>query len=102
LIIGDRALMNYNRYKYVYDLGLGWKEMTGLPFVFAVWVSLKKISSSQVNDFGESLRIGITNIDIVQLSSVMTFDLRKYLTQNLSYLLDDEKRFALDNFIRHF
>ena len=102
LIIGDRALMNYNRYKYVYDLGLGWKEMTGLPFVFAVWVSLKKISSSQVNDFGESLRIGITNIDIVQLSSVMTFDLRKYLTQNLSYLLDDEKKFALDNFIKHF
>jgi chorismate dehydratase len=46
LIIGDAALMLTSGaselaadYPYVYDLGSVWKEWTGLPFVFAVWVA---------------------------------------------------------------
>ena len=43
LVIGDAALvLNSNhrqRYPYVYDLGQTWKEWTGQPFVFAVWVA---------------------------------------------------------------
>ena len=38
LIICDCALMNLAKFPYIYDLGLGWKEFTGLPFVFAVWL----------------------------------------------------------------
>lgn len=46
LIIGDAALLLTSGtsamsadYPYVYDLGSVWKEWTGLPFVFAVWVA---------------------------------------------------------------
>lgn len=46
LIIGDAALLLTSGasalasdYPYVYDLGGTWKEWTGLPFVFAVWVA---------------------------------------------------------------
>lgn len=46
LIIGDAALLLTSGtsamaadYPYVYDLGVVWKEWTGLPFVFAVWVA---------------------------------------------------------------
>jgi chorismate dehydratase len=46
LIIGDAALMLTSGasalaadYPYVYDLGSVWKDWTGLPFVFAVWVA---------------------------------------------------------------
>lgn len=46
LIIGDAALLLTSGtnamaadYPYVYDLGAVWKEWTGLPFVFAVWVA---------------------------------------------------------------
>jgi len=46
LIIGDAALMLTSGaselaadYPFVYDLGSVWKEWTGLPFVFAVWVA---------------------------------------------------------------
>ena len=40
LLIGDDALRA--KYKtsdslYVYDLGREWKDLTGLPMVFAVW-----------------------------------------------------------------
>lgn len=45
LVIGDAALLlgagakGAPRYPHVYDLGAMWKEWTGLPFVFAVWVA---------------------------------------------------------------
>jgi chorismate dehydratase len=47
LVIGDAALLlgagssDGPVYPYVYDLGAVWKEWTGLPFVFAVWVALR-------------------------------------------------------------
>jgi chorismate dehydratase len=43
LVIGDAALVlgstHRERYPYAYDLGQTWKEWTGQPFVFAVWVA---------------------------------------------------------------
>jgi chorismate dehydratase len=43
LVIGDAALVlgsnHRQRYPYTYDLGQAWKEWTGQPFVFAVWVA---------------------------------------------------------------
>lgn len=46
LIIGDAALLLSSgaselaaRYPHAYDLGECWKQWTGLPFVFAVWVA---------------------------------------------------------------
>jgi chorismate dehydratase len=47
LVIGDAALLlgagapGAPQYTHVYDLGAMWKEWTGLPFVFAVWVALR-------------------------------------------------------------
>lgn len=43
LVIGDAALVlgsnHRERYPYAYDLGQAWKDWTGQPFVFAVWVA---------------------------------------------------------------
>jgi chorismate dehydratase len=43
LVIGDAALLlgssSDRRYPYSYDLGHVWKDWTGQPFVFAVWVA---------------------------------------------------------------
>ncbi|MEO5890257.1 MAG: menaquinone biosynthesis protein, partial [Ferruginibacter sp.] len=41
VVIGDRAFEQRNISAYSYDLGLAWKKLTGLPFVFAAWVSNK-------------------------------------------------------------
>ena len=51
LLIGDAALAAEGRFRYTLDLGAAWKELTGLPFVFAVWVA----------------RPGVLNGDDVQL-----------------------------------
>ncbi len=37
LMIGDPALRSSGQLPYAYDLGQGWKDLTGLPFVFAIW-----------------------------------------------------------------
>lgn len=39
LLIGDLKLFDLQPDTVVYDLGLGWKEMTGLPFVYAGWLA---------------------------------------------------------------
>ena len=43
LVIGDAALLlgsrHRGRYPHAYDLGRVWKDWTGQPFVFAVWVA---------------------------------------------------------------
>ncbi|MEP6905921.1 MAG: menaquinone biosynthesis protein [Gemmatimonadales bacterium] len=51
LVIGDAALLletrsrndNVGDYPFAYDLGKAWKDWTGLPFVFAVWVARRDI-----------------------------------------------------------
>ena len=43
LVIGDRAFALNDKHAYIYDLSAIWKEMTGLPFVFAAWVANKKL-----------------------------------------------------------
>ena len=52
LVIGDAALMLgtgaiASPYEHVYDLGLVWKQWTGLPFVFAVWVAQRTTDTQQ-------------------------------------------------------
>ena len=46
LIIGDTALKEKwsDHYDYIYDLGNMWMELTGLPFVFAVWAVQKSFA----------------------------------------------------------
>ena len=44
LLIGDQALACRKNYQQVLDLGALWKEMCGLPFVYAVWQKRKDFS----------------------------------------------------------
>ena len=52
LVIGDAALLLQSGdhassadFPYAYDLGAEWKEWTGLPFVFAVWVAQRSANT---------------------------------------------------------
>ena len=46
LVIGDTALVQpwAGTFKHCYDLGQVWHDMTGLPFVFAVWAVRKQFA----------------------------------------------------------
>lgn len=44
LLIGNEALQTVSQFACVLDLGEIWKNLTGLPFVFAVWQSYEPLS----------------------------------------------------------
>ena len=52
-----RSLAPGERYHHVYDLGAEWKQWTGLPFVFAVWVAQRTAAVA------ESLRVHASLIE---------------------------------------
>lgn len=41
LFIGDKVFGYEGKFRYTYDLADCWRELTGKPFVFAVWVARK-------------------------------------------------------------
>jgi chorismate dehydratase len=51
LWIGDPALerRSAGQYPYQYDLGRSWKDLTGLPFVFAKWVIRADVPREKAN-----------------------------------------------------
>jgi chorismate dehydratase len=101
LVIGDRAFSLLYRYPYVYDLGAIWKQHTGLPFVFAAWVSNKKLDEGFLCAFNQANAYGLDHIDLVMRQLHLPgYDLRRYFTRNIDYRLDDRKRAGLDLFLR--
>jgi chorismate dehydratase len=100
LVIGDRALEQRKTSKYIYDLGEAWKNFTGLPFVFAAWVSNKKLDQDFVDEFNEANKNGLQSLDaVLSENQYNNFNLREYYTKYISYHLDDEKRKGLDLFL---
>ncbi len=103
LVIGDRAFDLAEKYAYQYDLSDIWKKLTGLPFVFAAWVSRKPLSKVFVQQFNEALQNGLDSIP--QLISLMPspttdFDLKTYFEHQIQYDLDEEKKKALALFLK--
>lgn len=100
LLIGDRALAQRRISPYIYDLGEAWKNHTGLPFVFAAWVSNKKLPDQFIADFNEANKFGIDHInEVVRENPSELFDLKKYYSSHISYHLDAEKNEALQLFL---
>lgn len=100
VVIGDRALEQRKVSSHIYDLGAAWKDFTGLPFVFAAWVSNKPLPESFIHAFNEANKLGVESIDkVVAETSYPTFDLRQYYNQHISYRLDDSKKKGLEQFL---
>jgi chorismate dehydratase len=90
------------KFRYEYDLSEGWQSLTGLPFVFAVWASRKKLSPETEATFTTALRHGLANIDDVVKYNAPHYpgvDVNGYLTRSISYNLDLEKRKAIELFL---
>ena len=88
LVIGDRAFRQRLISSYIYDLGLAWKEVTGLPFVFAAWVSNKEIDADFVEQFNRANKYGLERLEeVVEKNTSPHFDLRSYYTKNIEFEL---------------
>ena len=100
LVIGDRALTQRNQSKYCYDLGSAWKELTGLPFVFAVWVSNKPMDKRFIEKFNMMNSYGLDNLEGIVASLYYNFyDLNNYFRTNLKFILTDKYKEVIQKFL---
>jgi len=99
LIIGDRALAQNSSSTYKYDLAEAWKELTGLPFIFAAWVSNKKMTNDFIERFNEATSFGFSHLDeVVKKNPFQYYDLHSYYTNDIDYILDADKMKAMEIF----
>lgn len=100
LVIGDRALEQKHHSEYGYDLGAAWKDHTGLPFVFAAWISNKELPGGFVERFNEANRDGLSNLEkVIEHHSFTSIDLKEYYQKHISYTLDANKKEGLHFFL---
>jgi chorismate dehydratase len=101
--IGDKTFGMRQHYPYIYDLAGGWIAFTGLPFVFALWISKKVLPARDTQPLVKALEYGITH----KLESLDYFrdrlpdcgDCLGYLEENISYHFDEQKKQGLAKFL---
>lgn len=103
LIIGDRAFEAEKKYRYKYDLGKIWKELTGYPFTFAIWVSKTKIPNEVIQSFNQCIKDFLSNeknLEKILADYPLNLGLKEYYSKNISYEFDQKKRDALTHFFK--
>jgi len=92
LLIGDKVVCEEPRdLPYQLDLGEAWKNLTGLPFVFAAWMARGGVELRNLPQLlNEAKAAGLAHIDqIIRQHAVPRGwppeTARKYLTQNLGF-----------------
>lgn len=103
LLIGDKVFDYEGKFRYTYDLALEWREVTKLPFAFAVWVARKGVSNEITDELQRALTFGVEHTwEAIAESRYMEPDngitAYEYLTRNIDFILDEEKHRALKKF----
>jgi len=104
VVIGDRCIGLEKQHGFYYDLGEAWLAFTGLPFVFATWVSNKSLPIDFINRFNNAMQAGLDHIpQLIQLMPTpnANFDLSAYFNQHISYAFDLPKKKALARFLKY-
>jgi chorismate dehydratase len=107
LIIGDPALrIEPSLLPYhVYDLGKEWVEMTGLPFVFAVWAGRQSVVTPDVvQAFQDSCAYGRARIEEIVAAESARREIppglvREYLTRHIVHELGVRDYEGMDLFL---
>ncbi len=98
LVIGDSALFRTESAGENYlDLAEEWHDMTGLPFVFAVWAGKQgALALDDIQAVISSRNLGLDNIDAVCSEAAAEYGadfrlVKSYLTDNIQFVLGDEE-----------
>jgi chorismate dehydratase len=115
IVIGDRCLsfVPSEKWEYRYDLGNVWKEKTGLPFVFAAWITCNKSIAtdeqlidvlSQTRDFGllkiiDSLA-GKSEDKLPLVLPLPDNEMKDYFSNNIVYKIGIEEKKGMETFLQ--
>jgi chorismate dehydratase len=106
VLIGDKTFGLSRQYPFCYDLAGEWIKFTGLPFVFAVWISRQPLPDNFEKSFQSSLVWGVEHREesiIMAVNPHITArELISYLKNDISYNLDEEKKKGMEMFLKFF
>lgn len=95
VLIGDKTFGLAKKYPFCYDLAGEWIKFSGLPFAFAVWISLKPLPAEFSASFQSALAWGVKHSEesvAVAINPHITEpELVSYLKNDISYPLDEAK-----------
>ena len=106
LVIGDPAMTFERAGLRVYDMAALWREHTGLGFVFAMWMAQRGASERvRAVDFAAARDEGLAGVGEIAAEYERELgrpraELVRYLTENISFTLDEELRAGLELFFR--
>lgn len=101
LLIGDEGWLADGTDLNVVDLGRAWRRLTGLPFVYAVWLGKpENITPPLVDALATAKAWGLTQIDAIAAEEAERIGTsvrkcRHYLTEVMDYELGEEHLEAL-------
>jgi chorismate dehydratase len=104
--IGDEAIRAADRYPYVYDLAMEWQDLTGWPFVFAVWVYRPdRVSPAQLEIFNQAISHapGMAAESAERWSAhygISPAFGRQYLTEKIKFHFDAPKHHAFQAYLQ--
>ena len=104
LLIGDPALdfLFAPHDHETWDLGAAWDELTGLPFVYAVWALKRGINNADLRrQLREACNFGLDTLEsIIRIRTEYTPEFRKdYLGWHIHYHLGTDEKRGLSKFI---
>ena len=98
LMIGDKVFTNQTHFAYRYDLAEAWKALTGMPIVFAVWIATPETDDRYEAAIDLAFQTGMNALQNQRIP-VEAWQMA-YLTDNISYPLDERKKEALQLFLQ--
>lgn len=101
LLIGDKVFDHEGEFARKYDLAEEWQQWQKLPFTFAVWVARKGTSYAVMDELQHAFTFGMEHIyeAVVEFGfDKKPYDAYEYLTRNIDFLFDEQKRKAMEKF----
>ncbi len=102
VLIGDKTFGLADSYPHVTDLATAWQQLTGLPAVFACWLTREDVSPEMRGEINEALSWGVSHIrEAVQASAQIRLpeeEAVRYLTECISFTLGIRQQEAVKTF----
>lgn len=103
IAIGDKAFSMAANFEFKYDLSDEWKNMTGLPFVFAVWISRIGMDESRLPNLNRALEFGVNfaseAISHFGSAGLPMSDAISYVKRNIRYRMDEDSKRGMEYFM---
>ncbi|MFQ5963727.1 MAG: menaquinone biosynthetic enzyme MqnA/MqnD family protein [Candidatus Scalinduaceae bacterium] len=107
LVIGDNAMKIKDEDFIILDLGKEWKELVGLPFVYALWVTKSKSKLCRIDKIlTEAKECGLKSLNKIASAEALRLNLGKehcirYLGESIKYNLGEQEIKGLKSFYNH-